>query len=199
MLVEEMGRGIDLLFAIDDRVYSRPSKTSGRVGEHFRHNINFVEALLAGIREGAIDYSMRYRDPIIESKRLYAAERMAEMAIGLKTVPLEKMPVSVGVVSELDPTLLHRSTISREVEFVHSHTVHHHALIREKLARWGIEAGADFGVAPSTLKYWAQRSAPAGPIELRNAYGENYVKYGTDDQLGSTDIGRNYTLADALL
>jgi hypothetical protein len=63
------------------------------------------------------------------------------------------------IASEVDVVIMHRSSISREIEFVHSHTVHHHALIAEKLSSQGIETGRYFGVAPSTLEYWQAGAA----------------------------------------
>ena len=49
-----------------------------------------------------------------------------------------------------------RSTLSREMQFVSTHVIHHHALIRLTLAQRGVEAPPEFGVAPSTLAYRAQ-------------------------------------------
>ena len=42
---------------------------------------------------------------------------------------------------------------TRELEFAISHTIHHHALIKERLRHLGIEFDEKFGVAPSTLEY----------------------------------------------
>jgi hypothetical protein len=69
----------------------------------------------------------------------------------LKKSDLER---SVLVRSETGAALWHRSSLGRELEFVLSHTVHHHALIAEKLAANGDNAVRDFGVAPSTLEFW---------------------------------------------
>jgi hypothetical protein len=63
-------------------------------------------------------------------------------------------PVSVR--SEIDDEVWHSSSVMREFEFVHSHTVHHHALVAEKLKAFGLEVSDGFGVAPSTLKFWAE-------------------------------------------
>jgi hypothetical protein len=46
-----------------------------------------------------------------------------------------------------------RSTAARELQFLVSHTVHHYALIAFILRANGIDPGADFGVAPSTLAH----------------------------------------------
>ena len=44
----------------------------------------------------------------------------------------------------------------RELDFLQSHTIHHFALIAYKLEALGIEVEDNFGVAPSTLKYWKE-------------------------------------------
>ena len=63
--------------------------------------------------------------------------------------------MTLRVRSEIEPELVMNSTLARETEFVHSHTVHHYALIAAKLKSVGIEVPDEFGVAPSTLRYWA--------------------------------------------
>src|ERR1043166_5979436 len=49
------------------------------------------------------------------------------------------------------------SSAGRELQFLCSHTVHHYALIKLLLDGSGVDLGAEFGVAPSTLAY--QRAA----------------------------------------
>jgi hypothetical protein len=64
------------------------------------------------------------------------------------------LEAEVLVRSEIDPDVWHSSSVGRELEYVLSHTVHHHALIAEKLAAIGVYIERHFGVAPSTLEYW---------------------------------------------
>jgi hypothetical protein len=44
------------------------------------------------------------------------------------------------------------SSISRELQVLSSHTVHHFALIAITLRMHGVEIESDFGMAPSTLR-----------------------------------------------
>jgi hypothetical protein len=55
------------------------------------------------------------------------------------------------------------STVRRELQFLLSHTVHHFALIAVLLERFEIAVPDDFGIAPSTLRYW-QEQAPCAPL-----------------------------------
>lgn len=146
---------IDLLGRIDDEKYSRVEE-GGSVGKHIRHNLNFLEVVLAGIASGRIDYAARSRDVRIEAERLFAIEKIKKTVNALQDLS-ESFDRKVSVVSETDQTIYHSSTISREIEFVLSHTVHHHAIIRRMLKDARSELAADFGVAPSTLEYWRQR------------------------------------------
>jgi hypothetical protein len=53
------------------------------------------------------------------------------------------------------------SSISRELQVLSSHTVHHFALIAMTLRMRGVELDSDFGMAPSTLRYLAAKTAEA--------------------------------------
>jgi hypothetical protein len=60
---------------------------------------------------------------------------------------------TVSVRSESDTGVWLTSSVAREMEFVLSHMIHHHALIAEKLVGQGIILDRAFGVAPSTKSY----------------------------------------------
>jgi len=45
------------------------------------------------------------------------------------------------------------SSVRRELQFLLSHTVHHHALVKEMLRGRGRTVDGTFGVAPSTLEH----------------------------------------------
>lgn len=158
-LIGELEKGRQLILNLDDNSYIQESDTSGSVGGHFRHDLNFVDAVLAGVASGVIDYNKRVRDRLIETDRVYASEKFTEAIDKLMNLDTYVLNNEVFVASETDTAMMHRSSISREIEFVHSHTVHHHALIAEKLSSQGIETGRYFGVAPSTLEYWQAGAA----------------------------------------
>ena len=157
-LAEELARAADVLARIDNADYTAKSRTSGSVGEHFRHNLNFVESVLNGMKLGRIDYAKRMRDVRVETDRSFAAERFNEAITRLMFLNQCDVGKEVSVLSEVNGSIAYRSSVGRELEFAHSHTVHHHALIAEKLWVLGVEVDVLFGVAPSTKKYWeAQR------------------------------------------
>ncbi len=50
-------------------------------------------------------------------------------------------------------TLRATSSITRELDFLLSHTIHHYAIIAVLCRLQNVEVEPDFGVAPSTLRY----------------------------------------------
>jgi hypothetical protein len=156
-LIAELGRSIDLIDTLDELSYRRGGRSS--VGAQFRHDLDFAVCLLRGLATGRIDYNERERDTRVETDREYACARFGGVIRQLSEIENRILGQSVLVRSEVDPTMWLPSSVARELEFVHSHTVHHHALIAEKLAAQGIETAAAFGVAPSTLEYWDRKAA----------------------------------------
>jgi len=154
----ELRKALGLLGTITDEDYRASRSRRGSVGAHVRHNLDMIACLLNGIEKGRIDYSARERDELIETDRAYAARKVESTVSALED--LARADVSALVVrSETERDLWLASTLERELEFVHSHTVHHHALIAEKLAVAGFELDESFGVAPSTLSFWNENSA----------------------------------------
>ncbi|MEQ1763291.1 MAG: hypothetical protein ABL984_09120 [Pyrinomonadaceae bacterium] len=149
-LIGQLQTAKDLIANLDDADYSGGA---GSIGAHFRHNLNFVEAVIAGISSRSIDYANRSRDLRIETERLVAIERIDQLIVAIvgRVFDLE-MPLTIT--SEIDPAIQHSSSLGRELEFVVSHTIHHHAMIKERLQAEGIQPDPNFGVAPSTLEYW---------------------------------------------
>lgn len=158
-LINEIMSGMRVIESIDDAAYRRSSNTSGSVGAQFRHNLDFLLSLLNGIDSGRIDFSDRKRDLRVEMDREFAVSCFADVIRRLTNIHPRTAGKSVLVRSEINVDTWLPSSVGREVEFVHSHTVHHHALICEKLVGFGIAVGSYFGVAPSTLEFWEKKAA----------------------------------------
>lgn len=158
-LIRELEQGVSVIESIDDITYRRKTNISGSVGAQFRHNLDFVTNLIRGIEDGRIDHSDRERDVRVETDREYAIGRFDTLISRLNYLNPRIMRKSVLVRSEVDGRMWLPSSVAREAEFVHSHTVHHHALIAEKLAALGIKSNRMFGVAPSTIEYWKRQAA----------------------------------------
>lgn len=158
-LLSELDRAADIIRSVDDVNYRRQANGSGSVGAQFRHNLDFISAFLKGIEIGRIDYGQRERDVRIEIDRGAAIAKIQVLKAGLEKLETRVMLNSISVGSEIEDGVWFPSSVSRELEFVHSHTIHHHALIAEKLSGCGIGIEKDFGVAPSTIRHWKKQAA----------------------------------------
>jgi hypothetical protein len=167
--VHVLEQGLALIERIDDRLYTATGglPVHSGVGGHLRHCLDFYQSFLAGVASGRIDYNRRARDPLIESDRAFAATRLRIVISELLSLRLPDGETAVLVSLEEgggDSSGLPRwciSTVSRELQFLLSHTVHHYALAALLLRLQGSEPGGGFGVAPSTLSHWGREKEGA--------------------------------------
>lgn len=165
-VAEILRQGADLLNAIDDAAYTRAEKDAyqdGAIGGHFRHCLEFVNCFLDGIVGGRIDYDQRTRNQRIETNREYAAGEFNKTIERLENLQISDAENQLFVKPEdiAGEDFWCASSIERELEFLQSHTIHHYALIGFKLRSFGFELPPEFGVAPSTLRFWRREKAAA--------------------------------------
>lgn len=140
----------------DDYCGATPELPRRGVGAQFRHIFDHYDCFLRGLESGRIDYDQRERHPELESDRARAIEKLESLMHALLALPHADLRRGVQVAldcGEGPQRVWSTSTVSRELQFLVSHTVHHFAVIALLLRGHGREPGADFGVAPSTLKY----------------------------------------------
>ena len=167
-VAEILRQAVDLLGEIDDENYIKAEKSvyadGGAVGGHFRHCLEFVNCFLNGIKNGRVDYDRRERNHLLETNREYAIAEYTKTIRSLENLTLTEngnllvRPEDI----ESDEDYWCASSIERELDFLQSHTIHHYALIGFKLRAFGFELPPEFGVAPSTLRFWKQRKSAAG-------------------------------------
>lgn len=155
-------QGSSLLTQLDDQMYSSVSVgvSKSSVGAHLRHCLDFYDNFLRGVELGKVDYDSRQRNELIEKDRFVAMARIKEISESLKQVCGLECDLLVRLEGEQIPSssAWSRSSIQRELQFLLSHTVHHFALIGFLLRLQGFQPAADFGVAPSTLKFWQAKA-----------------------------------------
>lgn len=164
--VRLLQQGLDLLMELDTSLYAKaePSVRLSGVGSHFRHLLEFYDRFFEGLLVGKIDYDQRRRDASVETNPEAARERLATVIQALRK--LDREPAGLLVKSDADEGSgaegpWTRSTASRELQALLSHTVHHYALIAVGLRLNGVDPGEEFGVAPSTLRYWKEQGTCA--------------------------------------
>jgi hypothetical protein len=158
-LIREISSGKAVIASLKESEYRSGEWGVGSIGGHFRHNLDFIGSFLNGVAERRIDYSRRERDVCVERDRNYALERFELGERSLRSITDEVFESMLLVRSEIDAGRWYASSVAREIEFVLSHTIHHHALIAEKMKCLGLSAPEAFGVSSSTLRYWAQQLA----------------------------------------
>jgi hypothetical protein len=148
-LVNEIERGVAIVRSLDDEDFAIGRGGQSSVGAHLRHNLDFVNALLNGIAARRVDYNARSRDPRLETDRRHAIKEMEFACERLRSLTPHLLVSLVMVRSEVDEDSWWASSVSREIEFLHSHTVHHYALVSRLIET----PDETLGVAKSTLRY----------------------------------------------
>jgi uncharacterized damage-inducible protein DinB len=127
---------------------------SGSIGGHVRHCLDHVRAFERGLETGIVDYDTRRRQTPVEHDRELAVLSLTAAASRLERhtdLALGHAVVVRSIFSRGGPIVECRSSVSRELAFVISHTIHHGAQIALLADRLGAtRLPRHFGVAPST-------------------------------------------------
>lgn len=166
MNVRWLGQALTLLTKFDDAVYSTSpiGFAPHRVGAHLRHILEFYQSFMNGVESGRIDYDARRRDSTVERSRAVASAAVRNVIHFFETSDFARRELTIWVrmedadASEVEDSFM-RSSISRELQVLSSHTIHHFALIAMTLRMHGVELDPEFGMAPSTLSYLASKAA----------------------------------------
>jgi 1-acyl-sn-glycerol-3-phosphate acyltransferase len=159
-------RSAALVRRLDDAAFCAPEIRPGGagVGPQLRHCADYARTLLDGLDSGRIDYDARKRDPLFEVNRASAVRELEALAERLRALDREAIDRALLVRTEAamlpagaDPWT--HSSLRRELLMLISHTVHHHALVRERLLGRGCDPGREFGLAPSTREHEARACA----------------------------------------
>jgi hypothetical protein len=158
-------QALTLIAKLDDIAYSTaPGELiPHRAGAHFRHILEFYRCFLDGLESLRIDYDARRRDQAIEQNRAAASAAIRKIIRFFETSDSLRKESTIWVrmedadASDVDTSFM-ESSISRELQVLSSHTIHHFAIIAITLRFYGIEMEPEFGMAPSTLRYLASKT-----------------------------------------
>lgn len=141
-----------------------PNAPSGSIGAHVRHILDHVDALGNGLSSGMVTYDRRERGTAVESDQAAALEQITRLITTVSGIKNDELSRSIAVelvLSADKPGEQMNSTLARELAFVLSHTVHHHAMIRFLAETLEIQVEDWFGYAPSTIQYHNPSCAPS--------------------------------------
>jgi hypothetical protein len=161
-------QALRLVERLSDEAYATtpPGFAPHRAGAHLRHVLEFYQCFLDGVESFHIDYDARRRDERIEHSRAAAAAAIRSIMATLETAPALRREAILWVrMEDADASPVSEcfmeSSVSRELQVLSSHTIHHFALIAMTLRMHGVAMDFDFGMAPSTLRYLAGKTAEA--------------------------------------
>jgi uncharacterized damage-inducible protein DinB len=126
---------------------------SGSIGEHVRHCLDHVSALLSADPSGTLSYDHRQRGTRVETDPGAALQQILRLKAALDRWPTRSLDEPIRVSSMIAPgapSVVGWSTLGRELAFVVSHTIHHQAMIAVLLTIHGLAAPDRFGHSPST-------------------------------------------------
>src|SRR5262249_32005358 len=108
----------------------------------------------------------RRRDPTVESQREAAVVEIRALIRALESASdLHGERIVWVRMEDADgcgvPDAFMESSVSRELQGLSGHPVHHLALIAMSLRMLGVDVDPDFGVALSTLRYQRSQTAEA--------------------------------------
>jgi hypothetical protein len=161
-------QALTLLNRLDDTAYSTSPRgfAPHRAGGHLRHILEFYQCFLDGLATAHIDYDARRRDPSLEQSRIAASSAILSVIRELETSRWLRESFIVWVrMEDAGATQVQdcfmESSVSRELQVLSSHTIHHFALIAITLRLHGVDMDPEFGMAPSTLTYLATHAVEA--------------------------------------
>jgi hypothetical protein len=155
----ELGRQLDDLVGVlivmsPGNYVARPAPgVSGSIGEHVRHTLDHIAALLAADATAPLSYDRRERGTAVESDISAALRQILRLKAALERQSVRALADPILVESLVSPTgrpVVGWSSLARELAFVLSHTVHHMSTIALLLSLQDIGVPDRFGYAPST-------------------------------------------------
>ena len=154
-LRERLGELMRLVVTLPTEMYrARTSNVSGAIGEHVRHVLDHLSALVGASPTAVLSYDHRTRGTSVESDPSAAVREMMRLDLALErwTERSPDEPIAVAAVLDANgQSVTGWSTLARELAFVMNHTIHHQAIIALLLEFQGREPLDDrFGYAPST-------------------------------------------------
>jgi hypothetical protein len=144
-----------VVMAVPIEVYCAPfdGGISGTIGEHVRHSLDHISALISIGRSDTLSYDHRQRGTAVEADPSAALQQILRLKAGVErwsTRSLDELIRVTSMVSADGETVSGWSTLARELAFVVSHTIHHQAIIGILLTFHGSSAPERFGHSPST-------------------------------------------------
>jgi hypothetical protein len=156
-----------LLSGLTDQQYTQliDILSGATVGKHYRHIIEFFQCVAVAEQTETICYDNRIRDVRIETDLRFAKSLLKELKEDLAILDNEKKLTLIGDIGTGDNSVNSYigTTLFREFHYAVEHAIHHMAILKMGITQAfpEVQISADFGVAPSTLRYQSSALASA--------------------------------------
>ena len=152
-----MGQLAAVIDGISDPLYAeRLVKIyDASIGLHVRHIIDHYDMFFLGLSTRRVNYDERPRETQVETNRALALQRIHKIIGQMKTMQRQDDELTVIMDLQSDETVntQQKSSVARELTFLHSHATHHYATIAFMLRALDMPvAFPEFGLAPATIK-----------------------------------------------
>ena len=144
-----------IVISINETAYiARPLvDVSGSIGEHVRHCLDHIGALVGATSSMPLSYDRRERGTAVEREPAEALRMVMRLKTAVNRWGERDVDEPLRVVSMLTASgdaVTGWSTLGRELAFVTSHTIHHQAMIAVLLSLAGLDVPEHLGLAPAT-------------------------------------------------
>lgn len=137
-----------------------PILSNASIGKHTRHIIDVFATVASGREQETISFDHRSRNTDIETDKNLAVTTIRQWAKIIHETKLEKKVIllnNFSLETDLDD-IYTETTLLRELIYAIEHAIHHLAIIKIGASQsFGLSFSPDFGVAPSTIRYYKQR------------------------------------------
>jgi hypothetical protein len=154
-----LNRFLSIIASLTDSQYllDKQPLFNSSIGAHTRHVLDHYQAFIDGLPMGHINYDARARVSDVELNRTVAIEKINSMIACIAQIENydEALLVSVDIGMPDDKEIVpQRSTVGRELTFLHGHLIHHEALVAFILRALNVSLDVDnVGLAPATVKH----------------------------------------------
>jgi len=153
-IIQNLRRGVKLLNAIDNNVYSDRSVAPyySSIGGHMRHILDIFDCAFEGIDSGKIDLTKRKRNSLAEEKVDFGLQYFYTIIEKLEALKGEDLSFKVEVKDDLGMGIVNAPyTMASLLIQAHSHAIHHFASLGYVISQLGVElSDKDFGYNPTT-------------------------------------------------
>ena len=166
-VIETLRQGVTLLTEISDESYTTKMAFpfNASIGGHYRPGLDHFNILLEAAPAGDLNYDCRARGTLVETNRNTALDATVELIARYESMDKDLLARPLNITCKTSYSTTHSqvspSSVGREVMYAVAHAVHHYAIIRLMAGMMEVKLPADFGVAPSTLKYQAETAHAA--------------------------------------